>query len=102
MDRDLVNFLKWDPRTNGGIELSVDAITGVKQMVKISDYGLREKQGLQNSELEQERARHRLAFPDDVQSLLSEYGHIRSLPPRLRIFGADSLSDLGYRPSHLA
>jgi hypothetical protein len=78
------NFLRWNSKTGSGLELSVSAIPGINRVVKVSDYGLREDQRIQTADQDKARAVHRLALPDEVQSLAAEYGHLKVLKPALR------------------
>lgn len=72
-------FVKWNADAQTTTELVTSAIPGINRVVKTSDHGYREQQMGIEREADQERARHRLAMPDNARSLLLEYTRLRSI-----------------------
>jgi hypothetical protein len=79
-----LNFVRWDPQASTAAELTLSAIPGVNRLLKVSDYGYRERQTWVEGAEDAARAQHRLKLPDEVQSLLAEYGHLRQISPDRR------------------
>jgi hypothetical protein len=80
----VTNFVRYDEDANTGLEMAVSAAPGLNRFIQFSDAGYRERQQATESKESAARARLRLAMPANVQSLGSEYYHLRSVSPDLR------------------
>jgi hypothetical protein len=78
------NFVKWDPRAQTASELVLSAVPGLNRVLKVSDYGLREEQRAAEREADAERARHRLAMPENVRQLVGEYMFLKGVDMKRR------------------
>lgn len=73
------SWIHWNKNADTTTELTMSAIPGLNRLVKTSDYGYREQQMATEQKEDQKRAQHRLAMPDNVQKLLSEYFYLRGI-----------------------
>lgn len=62
-----------------GWHAAIQFVPGVHRFIKSSDAGSREKQWADEERETQDSARHRLSYPKEVQSLISEYSTLRRL-----------------------
>lgn len=91
----VMNFIRWDPNSKNTLELVTSAVPGVNRVLKTSDYGYREAQMAVEKEEQAQRAAIQLKMPDNAQSLLHEYMHIRGIDAEHRTDAQkDRYSDL--------
>jgi proteasome lid subunit RPN8/RPN11 len=75
----LQTFVHYDGRTDSTAEFTLGSIPLLNGALKVSDYGLREKQQAAEKVLDQQTARVRLSLSDEVRGLLQERGYLASL-----------------------
>ena len=70
----LQDFFKYDPTENSGIQVTINSLPVIHRFLKVSDYGQREMQRTEQLAEDATRAQHRLELPENVRSLMLEYG----------------------------
>jgi hypothetical protein len=80
----VTNFVRWDRNANTTLETVLSAAPGINRFIQSTDTGYRERQERAEMKESQARAKMRLAMPDNVQRLLGEYYHLRSVGAGLR------------------
>jgi hypothetical protein len=73
------NFVSWNEKANTTTELVISAIPGLNKILKTSDFGYGEEQRAVERTEDAQRARHRLAFPESAQELLSERSYLMTV-----------------------
>jgi hypothetical protein len=82
----LENFIRYDPEAKTTTELAISAIPGVNRLIKISDYGYREKQQLENAAAAERelKSENMLRYPTEVRRALAEYQELTRIKPEVR------------------
>ncbi|XHR29915.1 MAG: hypothetical protein ACFUZC_05040 [Chthoniobacteraceae bacterium] len=75
----LGNFVSYNPNADTSTEFVMGAAPLLNRVLKVSDYGYREQQKLQNQVDSTKSAEMRLAMPDNVKQLSNEYNALKSV-----------------------
>jgi hypothetical protein len=75
----LMNFFRWDPRSETTWQLTLSATPGLNKFLKMSDQGYREQQRAVQDEQVAAAAAEKLRLPKPVQSIEAEYWRLARL-----------------------
>ncbi len=75
----VANFVRYDPHANTTLEAGIQGIPGLGRVLKVSDYGLMERQRADELEEREAGAIFRNSLPTDVQRLRQSYFALRNL-----------------------
>ena len=80
----VTNFIRWDPKANSTLEMTLSAVPGINRFIQTTATGYRERQEATLQAESAARAKLRLAMPANVQTLAGEYYHLRSVKASVR------------------
>ena len=73
------NFVNWNPNADTTLQMAISMIPPLNSVLKISDYGHREKANQIEDAMARDRAKLRLLLPGHVYKIYREYTGLRSV-----------------------